>query len=178
MDELGSLAEVESALRGEGFLAGRGKGLVADVYLGYGLSRELRRTNAPDPPEPCRLPAAAVEIRGADASPPASGAFEIGRWQRTWSEDEYGVAVEAVRTAIAAGDVYQVNLVQHLSAPFRGSPAGLAAALAPLAPAVPFRIHHNPQILRAWLPCPDGWRVCECRGSRLLGRRDSRRASR
>ena len=38
--------------------------------------------------------------------------------------------------AIARGDVYQVNLVQHLSAPFDGDAAGLAAALAPLAAAV------------------------------------------
>jgi para-aminobenzoate synthetase component 1 len=37
-----------------------------------------------------------------------------------------------VRTAIARGDVYQVNLVQHLSATFSGSPRALAARLAPL----------------------------------------------
>ena len=35
------------------------------------------------------------------------------------------------------GDVYQVNLVQHLSAPFAGDPRGLAAALAPLRPLEP-----------------------------------------
>ena len=33
---------------------------------------------------------------------------------------EYAAAIESVREAIAAGDVYQVNLVQHLS---RRSPA-------------------------------------------------------
>jgi para-aminobenzoate synthetase component 1 len=47
------------------------------------------------------------------------------------------MAVERVRAAIASGDVYQVNLVQHLSAPFAGSPAALAARLKPLRP-------HNP----------------------------------
>ena len=56
----------------------------------------------------------------------------IGRWQRTWAERHHAAAVEAVRTAIARGDVYQVNLVQHLSAPFSGSPRALAARLAPL----------------------------------------------
>jgi para-aminobenzoate synthetase component I len=162
VDELGSLAEVEAALHGEGFLADRGKGLVADVYLGYGLSRDLRRTNAPDPPEPCPLPAAAVEIRGANARPPAPSAFEIGRWQRTWSEEGYGLAVEAVRTAIAAGDVYQVNLVQHLSAPFRGSPAGLAAALAPLGPLEP----------RALVG--DGWAIVSASPELFLARRGRR----
>src|SRR5262249_59652013 len=39
--------------------------------------------------------------------------------------------------AIAAGDVYQVNLVQHLSAPFSGDPAGLAGVLASLRPLAP-----------------------------------------
>src|SRR5439155_16409230 len=57
-----------------------------------------------------------------------------GGWEQSWDEEAYGAAVEAVRHAIAAGDVYQVNLVQHLSAPFRGDPAGLAAALAQLHP--------------------------------------------
>ena len=42
-----------------------------------------------------------------------------------------------MRAAIARGDVYQVNLVQHLSAPFEGDPAGLADALAPLRPLHP-----------------------------------------
>ena len=42
-----------------------------------------------------------------------------------------------MRAAIARGDVYQVNLVQHLSAPFAGDPAALAAALAPLRPLQP-----------------------------------------
>ena len=34
---------------------------------------------------------------------------------------DYASAVERVRAAIARGDVYQVNLVQHLSAPFAGT---------------------------------------------------------
>jgi para-aminobenzoate synthetase component 1 len=61
----------------------------------------------------------------------------VGEWERSWSDREYAAAVEAVREAIASGDVYQVNLVQHLSAPFRGDPAALAATLAPLRPLVP-----------------------------------------
>ena len=92
---------------------------------------------SPDPPEPCPLPAAAVGIRRADEPAPPPGAFRIGEWEATWDEAAYGAAVERVRSAIAAGDVYQVNLVQHLSAPFRGDPAGLAAALAPLRPLEP-----------------------------------------
>ena len=37
-----------------------------------------------------------------------------------------------MREAIAAGAVYQVNLVQHLEAPFAGDAGALAAALRPL----------------------------------------------
>ena len=39
-----------------------------------------------------------------------------------------GVPSSAVRDAIARGDVYQVNLVQHLSARSRATPRALAAA--------------------------------------------------
>jgi para-aminobenzoate synthetase component I len=140
MKELCSLAEVEGALRADGFFEGGADGLVADVYLGYGLSAAIRRAKTPLPPEPCPLPPAVVRIRPATKPCPSlqqTVAWSIGRWERTWSDGEYGAAVEAVREAIAAGDVYQVNLVQHLSAPFRGDPAGLASALVSLRPLVP-----------------------------------------
>jgi para-aminobenzoate synthetase component 1 len=159
---LGSIVEVERELRREGFFEGGADGLVADLYLGYGLSRSLRRTSVPDPPEPCLLPPAAVRIRPVDEPPPAGGPFEIGQWERTWDEAAYGAAVEAVRDAIAAGDVYQVNLVQHLSAPFRGDAAGLAAALAPL----------RPLELRPFLG--DGWAVVSASPELFLARRGRR----
>ena len=40
---------------------------------------------------------------------------EIGEWRRTWDPADHAAAVDAVRAAIGRGDVYQVNLVQHLS---------------------------------------------------------------
>jgi para-aminobenzoate synthetase component 1 len=131
----GAFPQIDAYLREAGFFSGGGEGLCADLYLGYGLSRLLRRAPWPTPPEPCRLPLAACRVRRADeAEPLATRPFAIGEWQATWDEEAYAAAIEAVRTAIARGDVYQVNLVQHLSAPFRGDLRGIAAALAPLKP--------------------------------------------
>jgi para-aminobenzoate synthetase component I len=129
------LAELEAHLAESGFFAA--DDLVADVFLGYGISRSLRRAPWPDPPEPCRLPLLAASIRRLDEQPPAAGRFAIGEWQRSWDDEGYAGAVESVQAAIARGDVYQVNLVQHLHAPFEGDPAGLAPALAALRPLHP-----------------------------------------
>ena len=133
------LWQPEGALEAlEGYLAGGLRdGLVADVYLGYGLGETLRREPWPSPAEPCPLPVAAARIRAADADArPARSPFRVGEWEATWAPDDYGRAVCEVRAAIARGDVYQVNLVQHLSASFEGDPAGArgracAAASAP-----------------------------------------------
>ena len=62
-----------------------------------------------------------MAVGGTSGSESGSGA---------WSDAEYAEAVEAVRDAIGRGDVYQVNLVQHLSAPFAGNHGGLEALLA------------------------------------------------
>ncbi|HZQ15687.1 MAG TPA: chorismate-binding protein [Gaiellaceae bacterium] len=109
-------------------------GLVADVYLGYRLAETLRRTPSPAPPEPCPLPALAAQVR---RERPPGGPFRVGAWESTWSDAGHEAAVAEVRAAIARGDVYQVNLVRHLWAPFDGDPSGLAPALAPLRPLEP-----------------------------------------
>jgi para-aminobenzoate synthetase component 1 len=117
------------------------EGLVADVYLGYGLSAPLRREAAPLPAEPCALPLLAAQVRPAGRVPESHASFRVGEWRPTWSPEDYAAAVTEVRAAIARGDVYQVNLVQHLSADFDGDPAGLAAALAPLRPLHPHALN-------------------------------------
>src|SRR5581483_9101387 len=88
--------------------------------------------------------------------------FRIGEWTPTWPAERYAAAVEEVRRAIARGDVYQVNLVQHLSAPFAGDPRGLAAALAPLRPVHP----------RALVG--DDWAIVSASPERFLARRGDR----
>jgi para-aminobenzoate synthetase component 1 len=131
----GAFERIEEWLRDLGFFAPGGESLVADLYLGYGLSDSIRRTTAPAPPEPCPLPLAACAVRQRVHDVEYGNNDEkvaIGLWQRTWAERDHEAAVDAVRAAIARGDVYQVNLVQHLSAPFAGSARSLAARLAPL----------------------------------------------
>jgi para-aminobenzoate synthetase component 1 len=131
----GAFARIEEYLREEEFFGARR--CFADLYLGYGLSTKLRRGGTPDPPEPCPLPLAACRIRRLEEPAPPAESFNVGDWRRTWEDDDYRSAIAAVRQAIAEGDVYQVNLVQHLSAPFEGDPRGLGARLAPLRPLHP-----------------------------------------
>lgn len=48
--------------------------------------------------------------------------WRLGTWRPSWTEREHAAAVVAVREAIGRGDVYQVNLVGHASAPYVGDP--------------------------------------------------------
>ncbi|HEX4325032.1 MAG TPA: anthranilate synthase component I family protein [Gaiellaceae bacterium] len=140
--ELESLAELEPALAREEFG-------VARVYVGYAAA-------APSAPEPCRLPTVAYAL-GSPAPP--RGGFSVGPWETTWSAAEYAAAVETVRAAIFEGDVYQVNLVQHLHADFDGDPAALAAALASLRPLEPAPL------------VGDGWAIVSASPELLLQKR-------
>jgi para-aminobenzoate synthetase component I len=156
----GAFARIEEYLRREEFFGSRR--CFADLYLGYGLSAPLRRTGAPDPPEPCPLPLASCRIRRLDEPSPLPGDFHVGEWERTWDDESYAAAVEAVREAIAEGNVYQVNLVQHLSAAFEGDPRGLAASLAPLRP-----LHPEPFV-------GEGWTIVSASPELFLARRGHR----
>ena len=167
-DPDGAFAAVEAYLREEGFFAAAAGDRIADVYFGYGLADPLRRSGSPPPPEPCpALPLAACRVRPRVAGPAAAAAgapagFAVGEWERSWTDGGYAAAIAAVREAIRRGDVYQVNLVQHLSAPFAGDPAGLAAALAPLRPLCPRPL------------AGDGWSVVSASPEVFLRRRGDR----
>jgi para-aminobenzoate synthetase component I len=54
-------------------------------------------------------------IRGA-------GPWHLGPWRASWTPREHADAVDAVRLAIADGDVYQVNVVGHAAAEYLGDP--------------------------------------------------------
>jgi para-aminobenzoate synthetase component 1 len=99
-------------------------------------------------------------VRPVHAGPrPDAGEVRIGHWQRSWSDRAYAAAIEAVQDAIARGDVYQVNLVQHLSAPLEGEPASLTPLLAPFAP----------RFLAG-----EGWAIVSASPELFLARRGSR----
>ncbi len=159
--------QIEAWLRERGFFAPGGDGLVADLYLGYGLSATIRRDHAPAPPEPCPLPLAACSIRPngyvvEHDNTRRDDTLTFGPWLRTWAADDYAAAVERVRAAIAAGDVYQVNLVQHLSATFAGAPGAIAARLGALNP-----LNSEPYL-------GDGWAVVSGSPELFLARRGRR----
>jgi len=88
--------------------------------------------------------------------------MRIGEWERSWDDAGYASAIDDVRAAIQRGDVYQVNLVQHLSASFEGDVGALARALRrfrPLAPR-PF--------------CGHGWSIVSASPELFLARRGDR----
>ena len=159
----GALDALDAWLRGQGFFVPGGEHLVADLYLGYGLSSTIRRRPTPAPPEPCSLPLIACAVRPpayvASSDNKGDSDFTVGAWQQTWSASDYAQAVRQVRDAIERGDVYQVNLVQHLSAPFDGDPGSLAARLAGLNP-------RNPEPFRG-----SGWTIISGSPELFLARR-------
>ena len=68
-----------------------------------------------------------------------------------------------MRAAIARGDVYQVNLVQHLSAPFAGDPGGARGGARAAAAAL------QPRPLVG-----DGWAIVSASPELFLARRGDR----
>jgi para-aminobenzoate synthetase component 1 len=171
-DAPGAFERIEAHLDRAGFFSpgSISSGRRAEVYLGYALSHPSRRTARPAPPEPLDLPLAACRITGtAHERPRAEGsrqAWEVGRWQASWEARDYARAVRRAREAIAAGEVYQVNLVQHLSAPAVGVAhdvaEGVATALAPLRP-----LHGRPFH-------GDGWSIVSASPELFLARRGRR----
>ncbi|MGI9657964.1 MAG: anthranilate synthase component I family protein [Gaiellaceae bacterium] len=162
-DSANAFQVLEEYLRDHGFFGeGDDPSLRAEVYLGYGLSHELRRTMQPVPVEPCALPLLACSLRPGMRPMATAKPFALGEWSTTWPASDYEAAIELAQTAIARGDVYQVNLVQHLSAPFEGDPAGLATALAPLRP-------RSPRPLLG-----PGWAVVSASPELFLSRRGAR----
>jgi para-aminobenzoate synthetase component I len=58
--------------------------------------------------------------------------WQLGEWREGWTRNEHAHAVEEVLAAIGRGDVYQVGLVGHASAPYAGDPGPALARVANL----------------------------------------------
>jgi para-aminobenzoate synthetase component 1 len=119
---------------------GRGEGAAgAAVLVGAAAAARMAgaATGAGSPvPEVPDLVAVVYDAAGEPA-PAAGGAGweaggQAGDWTCSWTDAEHAAAVRAVRAAIAAGEVYQVNVVGHRSAPYRGDPTAALAAVAGL----------------------------------------------
>jgi para-aminobenzoate synthetase component 1 len=99
---------------------------------GAALPGDLSRGLPAAAPSPCpEVPDAAVVVYAPGPPPPATGSSmcAVGRWERSWPEAAHAAAVQAVRAAIARGDLYQANVVGHRSAPFAGDAAAVDAAV-------------------------------------------------
>ncbi|GAA3352029.1 hypothetical protein GCM10020358_84510 [Amorphoplanes nipponensis] len=69
---------------------------------------------------------------GGSAGGASPDGWRLGPWRDSWSRAEHAAAVSAVRAAIGRGDVYQVNVVGHASAPYTGDPGPALARVAGL----------------------------------------------
>lgn len=96
----------------------------------------------PGPPSPApEVPDLVAVVRSGPVDAPSpttphGRSLWVGEWTPSWRDAEHAAAVEAVRAAIGRGDVYQVNVVGHQSAPYVGDPAGALANVAALPGAV------------------------------------------
>jgi para-aminobenzoate synthetase component 1 len=149
----GDPAELVSAYLSEGGLAVRDLGRTVSVFhpLGSGsvcgaalyvsaAAASVMAGGPPGGPSPVsRIPDVFAQLyvhtdhlpRPAvrDSAPPG---WRLGAWRDSWSRAEHAAAVDAVRAAIGRGDVYQVNVVGHASAEYRGDPLPALARVAGL----------------------------------------------
>lgn len=87
---------------------------------------------APELPEVVVVVYGHVAVPERPAPPTPQVAWALGDWQESWTPAAHAAAVEAVRAAIGRGDVYQVNLVGHATAPYVGDPSPVLARLGAL----------------------------------------------
>jgi para-aminobenzoate synthetase component 1 len=112
-----------------------------------------------------RAPAHPPPPRRGD--PPEAGDWWVGDWRASWSPAQHAAAVRAVRSAIARGDAYQVNLVGHAAAPYLGDPRAALRRVASLPGA------RYPQILAGagWaIGCASPETLVELTGGRVATR--------
>jgi len=87
-----------------------------------------------------------TDVRAAELPSSAPWQPLVDGWSSSMSRDAYTRAVARIRSEIADGEVYQVNLCRRLSTPLSGSPdlAGLAARIRVNNPAPYFTVVQAP----------------------------------
>ena len=116
--------------------AGAGGVVGAALLLGADACARIAglATGRPSPaPAVPDLVAVTYRLAPEPAASAALGPYVVGSWGRSWTRAAHAEAVEAVREAIARGDVYQVNVVGHRQARFRGDAHAAARVVAGLA---------------------------------------------
>ncbi|MFI1991890.1 chorismate-binding protein [Actinoplanes sp. NPDC020271] len=106
---------------------------------------------------------AVVWIHTTAAMPGSTPDWELGSWAASWTPDEHARAVQSVRDAIGRGDVYQVNVVGHASAPYVGNPTAALARVAGL-----------PGARYGGILAGDGWAMATASPETLVEVRDGR----
>jgi para-aminobenzoate synthetase/4-amino-4-deoxychorismate lyase len=125
-DVLPALARVEAAVDA---------GLHAAGFVAYEAAPAFDSALATHPPREglpllrFALFAARDEVDGDAGASTSPESYTLGEWRPSISDAEYAERVERIRSLIAAGDTYQVNLTFRLSAEFGGDDAALYARL-------------------------------------------------
>lgn len=89
-------------------------------------------------------------------------------WRSSMTKEDFYFGVEAIRSAIADGEVYQVNLTRRISASLRGAPPGWTNDIAALGAAL---ARDNPSPYHAVLRIPErGIHVASASPERFIGR--------
>lgn len=100
--------------------------------------------------------------------PPWAGP-PVGAWRSSLDHDAFTAGVRTIRSEIAAGDVYQVNLTRRLSAPLPDPPDGATVDVAALGAAL---ARGNPAPFSAVVRLPSvGVHVASASPERFLSRR-------
>jgi para-aminobenzoate synthetase component 1 len=118
---------------------GHGSLCGASLYVSAAAGSVMAGTHpgAPSPVPGIPDVYAVVYVHAAPAPPSASppwrpGPWRLGPWRESWTRGRHAAAVAQARAAIARGDVYQVNVVGHACAPYRGDPGPALARVAAL----------------------------------------------
>ncbi len=114
----GALAALEAARAAGKWLAG-----TFSYELGYVLEKRLAPCLPADRTAPLML--FGVFDAPSDTTSPATGRAYAGPLQPEWDAAAYGARFAAVKTAIAAGDIYQANLSFRAGFAFVGEPRAL-----------------------------------------------------